>query len=70
MSFIFWNCDLCKHQRENIDGWRCACDAFPEGIPRELLFTSKKTKDMVDCNNGIGFEIKEEYKNDPIFNKE
>lgn len=60
MIFIDCNCDICIYKRENIGGWRCACDAFPEGIPKEYLYTSKKPEEMIECNNGIGFKRKPE----------
>ena len=49
----------CKHQRDKLlDGWIPCCDAFPEGIPLDFKFG--KVKEMKECNNGIGFEKKEE----------
>lgn len=50
-------CDSCIHQRENIDGWKCACDAFPEGISKKFLFEIDPRK-IKECNNGIGYEEK------------
>lgn len=51
------HCSACKHIRDNIDGWKMACDAFPDGIPNEILLMKKEewTK-MRECNNGIGYE--------------
>jgi len=57
MILVNWACDLCKHQRDNIDGWKCACDAFPEGIPNWIYRTNPQKLD--ECNNGIKFEEKE-----------
>ncbi len=51
-------CDTCTHQRENIDGWKCACDAFPEGIPANI-FRGNPSK-LEQCNNGIGYKFNEE----------
>lgn len=49
----------CKHQRDKLlDGWIPCCDAFPDGIPLDFKFG--KVKEMKECNNGIGFEKKEE----------
>ena len=48
-------CDKCIHQRENIDGWKCACDAFPDGIPVDYMLKSDPSKQK-ECNNGIGHE--------------
>ena len=54
-------CDSCIHQRENIDGWKCACDAFPDGIPVDYMLKSDPSK-RKECNNGIGYEKKsDEY---------
>ncbi len=50
-------CDSCIHQRENIDGWKCACDAFPDGIPVDYMLKSDPSKQK-ECNNGIGYEKK------------
>ena len=47
-------CDTCIHQRENIDGWKCCCDAFPEGYPSD--FTESNARELKECNNGIGYE--------------
>ncbi len=56
MIYVEHPCDNCKYQRENIDGWKCACDAFPEGLPRGFLFEGDIMK---ECNNGIRYEPKE-----------
>lgn len=58
MICIDYACDNCKHQRPNIDGWNCACDAFPEGIPGEFMCYSDPKK-LKECNNGIGYEPKD-----------
>lgn len=58
MICVGYHCDKCKHQRENIDGWICACDAFPDGIPDSILF-AKDISEIKECNNGISFEQKE-----------
>ena len=57
MICVDYPCDKCIHQRENIDGWECACDAFPMGIPDEYYFEIDVTK-LDECNNGIKFEAK------------
>ena len=49
-------CDSCIHQRENIDGWKCACDAFPDGTPDWIYRTN--IRNLKECNNGIGYEKK------------
>lgn len=50
-------CQNCKHERPLKDGWKFCCDAFPEGTP--LKFPFGRVKEMKECNNGIGFEEKE-----------
>lgn len=48
-------CDQCIHLRkEKIDGYKVACDAFPNGIPGEHL--KKDIEHLKECNNSIGFE--------------
>ena len=56
MIYIDYPCDRCVHQRENIDGWRCACDAFPDGTPDWIYRTN--IRNLKECNNGIGYEKK------------
>ena len=60
MICVDYPCDKCIHQRENIDGWECACDAFPMGIPDEYYFEIDVTK-LDECNNGIKFEAKSKH---------
>lgn len=55
MICIGYACDSCKHKRPKVDGWKPACDAFPEGIPSKLIVYAKK-EDLNECNNGIGYE--------------
>ena len=51
------DCATCVHNRlTKIDGWKPACDAFPEGIP--LGFPTGNAKNLKECNNGIGYEPK------------
>ena len=51
------DCGECKHQRKLLNGWRACCDAFPYGIPFDFDFS--KARQLKECNNGIGFEEKE-----------
>ena len=57
MIGVEYSCDNCIHRRKPIDGWKCACDAFPEGIPADIILKSNPSK-LKECNNGIGYEIK------------
>lgn len=57
MILVDMPCDKCIHLRPNIDGWNCACDAFPTGIPDKYLFELDVTQ-LPECNNGIGYEEK------------
>lgn len=45
---------------DNIDGWKCACDAFPDGIPNGRLFYAT-VEDSTEFNNGIEYEEKAEH---------
>ncbi len=38
------------------------CNAFPNGIPDNIWNEEKNPLDMKECNNGIGFEPKEQNK--------
>ena len=56
------DCSSCKHERPLKDGWRFCCDAFPNGgVPFDFNFGM--VKQMKECNNGIGYEPKEETTN-------
>lgn len=59
MICVNYPCDRCIHKREKIDGWKCACDAFPGGIPLEYVFDIDVTK-LPECNNGIGYKPRED----------
>lgn len=52
------DCKNCKHERPLLDGWLDCCDAFPNGIP--IDFDYSKVRKIEECNNGIGFELKEQ----------
>ena len=55
MICVDYPCDRCIHKRPKVDGWKAACDAFPDGIPSEIAFHTDVTK-LPECNNGIGYE--------------
>ena len=50
------DCSTCIHQRELLDGWLDCCDAFPDGIPYDFNYSI--VKEISECNNGIGYEPK------------
>ena len=52
MDTINLICLRCKHFRE-IEG---GCDAFPKGIPNEILETNKHDKPIEGQENNIIFE--------------
>lgn len=55
--FYLTECYNCIHDRDYmIDGWIPTCDAFPDGIPMD--FPYGKVKELKECNNGIGYEVK------------
>lgn len=49
-------CDNCVHRKPNKDGWKAVCDAFPDGMPREIIMGNPEK--LSQCNNGIGYEPK------------
>lgn len=53
-------CFKCKHDRPLSGG----CDAFPEGIPNEILFRNKHSRPLKEQGNDIVFEpgVSEESK--------
>lgn len=51
MSLSLPKCDLCKHYHEENTEKSC-CDAFPEGIPLEVMIADK----LAECHNGIKYE--------------
>lgn len=51
MSLSLPKCDFCKHLHEE-NNIRSCCDAFPEGIPLEVMIADKS----VECNNGIKYD--------------
>lgn len=51
------DCSECKHRLPLKDGWLACCEAFPDGRPPD--FNYKNLKERKECNNGIGFEPKE-----------
>ena len=61
MIIIGLACDQCSHRMKNADGWKAVCDAFPDGIPIDLMFKSDPSK-LKECNNGIGYEEKKKSK--------
>jgi hypothetical protein len=49
-------CDECVHcRRELVDGWKPACDAFPNGTPTSYLFLLDPAE-LPECADGIRFE--------------
>ena len=61
MIIIGLPCDGCIHRRDNADGWKAVCDAFPDGIPIELMFKSDPSE-LSECNNHIRYEENTEGK--------
>lgn len=55
-------CFKCKHYRL-FDG---GCDAFPDGIPDQILLTNKHSKPIPNQGNKIVFEEKTDQ--DELFN--
>lgn len=53
----FNNCSLCKRLKVSKDGL-IYCEAFPEGIPKEMLELSDMERTKKPCANGVSFESK------------
>ncbi len=53
-------CSLCEHKGQYIpETGTILCDAFPEGIPDDLLNIPVLDKNLEEiCNNGIRFKAK------------
>ena len=45
-------CNRCKHT----NSFRIGCDAFPDGIPYEVLLTNKHSKPLLNQKNNKVFE--------------
>lgn len=45
-------CMMCKYFIDDNDDSEMRCKAFPEGIPKEVMWED----DEKECNNGIKFE--------------
>lgn len=56
MICVDYPCDNCVHKQPKKDGWRSVCTAFPEGIPKEILFGDPRK--LTHCNNDIGYQPK------------
>lgn len=52
---VFSDCIECKHFYDDRNPYRCCCEAYPDGIPREW-YLSGNPKEVKECNNGIGFK--------------
>jgi len=51
-------CETCVHihpKTDDTDRWNLKCDAFPEGIPDDILF-SEDDRRAIECSNGIRFQ--------------
>lgn len=57
MSISLDRCGWCIHIKENIDGRKPACDAFPQGIDFDVCDIPGR-----DCSDGVRFEVKPEKK--------
>jgi hypothetical protein len=54
-----YQCEVCAHYRHaKYDPWRLCCDAFPDGIPREIRIEQHDHRKPFPGDNGILFEPK------------
>lgn len=53
------DCDFCKNCF-GVKNGHPLCNAFPDGIPYEHM--DKDLKQLKECNNGIGYEPREDTK--------
>lgn len=58
MICIDYPCQNCAHFLGKINSWQCGCDAFPDGIPSEIIVKTD-VKKLKECNNGIKYEPKD-----------
>lgn len=60
MTVILSPCPFCRHFRGDIRE-RNICSAFPEGIPREIIYGPIKHTEPYPGDNGIRFEVIEGF---------
>ena len=53
----FNNCSLCERLKVRED-YFIYCEAFPEGIPNEMLYLSDMKRTKKPCANGVLFKSK------------
>jgi len=69
MSWYIDACNACNRVHENlIDGWRVACDAFPNGRPWDWSKGMNKLNEP--CNNGIGFQAGRDFLGEFVFREQ
>ena len=61
MSISFPLCDVCKHLHNGKKS-KATCDAFPEGIPSEVLWNKHDHHMPYPGDHGIQFEITDDPK--------
>ncbi len=63
MIYIDEGCSKCRHRFKNLlDGWKTACDAYPNGIPTEIIIDSD-VRTLDECAPGYKWEPREENEN-------
>lgn len=61
MTTIASQCMTCVHRREDF-----TCDAFPEGIPENVLLTKRDHRDAIRGDNGVRWEPRDETDDHPL----
>ncbi len=50
-----FDCAMCKN-RKNTGNGVLYCDAFPDGIPKDILEGKEHPHNWEECRNGVKFE--------------
>ncbi len=62
MIGVDYPCSICTHRHKELaDGWKAACDAYPDGIPSDIILKAKE-EDLTDCGGGFCYEEDGEIK--------